>query len=160
MPIIKLTTEIESTIEICFDLSRSIDLHTISTAKTNEKAIEGVISGLIGLNEVVTWQATHFGVKQELTSKITDYNRPTYFRDEQLKGIFKSIYHEHIFEDLGNKVLMTDVFKFETPFSVLGKFFNQMILTNYLRQFLIERNKIIKDYAETDKWKQILTSNI
>jgi hypothetical protein len=41
MPIIELTTEIKSTIEICFDLSRSIDLHKISTAYTNEEAIAG-----------------------------------------------------------------------------------------------------------------------
>lgn len=160
MPIIKLTTEIESTIEICFDLSRSIDLHTISTAKTNEKAIEGVISGLIGLNENVTWQATHFGIRQKLTSKITEYNRPIYFRDEQIKGIFKSIYHEHIFEQKAEKVLMTDIFKFQSPFGFFGQIFNQLILKKYLHDFLKKRNNIIKEYAESDKWKLILTSNI
>ena len=51
MPKIELKTEINSTLEICFDLSRSIDLHKISTAKTNEEAIEGTTSGLINLNK-------------------------------------------------------------------------------------------------------------
>ena len=64
MPLIELQTEINSTIEICFDLSRSIDLHKISTAKTNETATDGVTKGLINLNQFVTWQARHFGVKQ------------------------------------------------------------------------------------------------
>jgi hypothetical protein len=86
MPIIKLTTEINSTLEICFDLSRSIDLHKISTSKTNEEAIEGKTKGLINLNETVTWKATHFGVRQKLTSKITAFDRPYYFVDEQTKG--------------------------------------------------------------------------
>ncbi len=156
MPKIKLKTEINSTIEICFDLARSIDLHKISTAKTNEQAIEGTTSGLINLNETVTWQATHFGVRQKLTSKITAFDRPKYFRDEQLKGAFKSIYHEHIFELIDNKVLMTDIFEFKTPFGILGNIFNKLILTNHLRKLLINRNNVIKDYAETDKWKLVL----
>lgn len=47
MPTIQLETIIDADIKICFDLSRSIDLHQISTAKTNEKAIAGVTAGLI-----------------------------------------------------------------------------------------------------------------
>ena len=112
MPKIELTTEIFSTIEICFDLSRSIDLHKISTVKTNEQAIAGTTTGLINLNEFVTWQATHFGIRQRLTSIITAFDRPAYFKDEQQKGSFKSFYHEHKFEQLNEKVIMKDVFEF------------------------------------------------
>ena len=45
MPTIQLETIINADIKICFDLSRSIDLHQISTAKTNEKAIAGIRFG-------------------------------------------------------------------------------------------------------------------
>lgn len=156
MPRIELKTEIKSTIEICFDLSRSIDLHIISTPKTKEKAIKGRTSGLIKLNETVTWEAIHFGFKQKLTSKITAFKAPNYFVDEQLTGVFKSIRHEHKFEQNSTKIIMTDIFEFESPFGLLGKIFNDLILTNYLRNFLIKRNDIIKEYAETDKWKLVL----
>ena len=74
MPIIELRTEINANIEIVFDLSRSIDLHKISTEYTNETAIAGKTSGLIGLNESVTWRAKHFWIYQKLTSKITEFN--------------------------------------------------------------------------------------
>lgn len=156
MPKIELTTEIYSSIDICFDLSRSIDLHKISTANTNEEAIAGTTSGLINLNETVTWQATHFGFRQKLTSKITAFKKPTYFRDEQIKGAFKSIYHEHKFEQLGDRVVMTDNFEFQSPFGIVGKLFNELVLTNYLQKLLINRNKVIKEFAETEKWKSIL----
>lgn len=159
MPKIELTTEIISKIDICFDLARSIDLHKISTKKTNEEAIKGKISGLIDLNEFVTWKATHFGIKQKLTSKITAFKRPHNFVDEQLNGVFKSLRHEHKFEQLGDKVIMKDIFEFESPFGVLGKLFNKLILTNYLQNLLIERNKVIKEFAETDKWKLVLNGN-
>jgi len=153
---IKLTTEIYSTIDICFDLSRSIDLHKISTAKTNEQAIGGKTSGLIELNEFVIWQATHFFVSQKLTSKITAYDRPNYFVDEQVKGPFKSIYHEHIFEQNTDKVIMKDNFEFHSPFGFFGKFLDKIFLTKYLKKLLAERNNTIKEYAETEKWKSVL----
>jgi ligand-binding SRPBCC domain-containing protein len=156
MPIIELTTTIKAPISLCFDLSRSIDLHKISTAKTNEKAIVGITTGLISLNETVTWQATHFCVKQKLTTKITAFDRPYFFVDEQIKGIFKSIYHEHKFEQVGEDVIMTDIFNFKSPLGILGKIFNKIILTNYLKRFLIERNNVIKEFAETNKWKVLI----
>jgi len=159
MPLITLVTEINADIEICFDLSRSIDLHKISTSKTNEIAVDGISSGLIGLNEFVTWQATHFGVRQNLTSKITAYNRPYHFRDEQIKGAFKSFQHDHFFEKSEKKVIMKDVFDFESPFGILGEIVNRIILKSYMTQLLKERNAIIKEFAETDKWRAIFPNS-
>lgn len=156
MPKIVIITEINSSLETCFDLARSIDLHKISTAHTNEQAVEGRTNGLINLHETVTWQATHFGIRQKLTSKITAFDRPNYFTDEQIKGIFKSIIHEHKFEKVGDKVIMTDIFEFHSPFGLFGKLFNRLILTNYLKKLLTDRNQIIKAFAETEKWKEVL----
>ena len=79
MPRIVIETKIYAPIEICFDLSRSIDLHVVSTSQTNEIAIEGKTSGLINLNESVTWQATHFGIRQKLSSIRTEFQSPIYY---------------------------------------------------------------------------------
>jgi ligand-binding SRPBCC domain-containing protein len=158
MPQIELETVINSEIEICFDLSRNIDLHKISTASTKEKAIDGKTTGLINLNEFVTWQATHFGISQKLTSKITQYNRPFHFRDEQLKSAFKYLIHDHNFQAIDGKVIMKDVFKFQSPFGYLGKLFDNLVMTNYLRKLLLKRNDTIREYAETEKWKSVLNS--
>jgi hypothetical protein len=54
MPRIELKTEIKADKNLVFDLSRSIDLHKISTKHTNEEAIAGRTSGLLGMNESVT----------------------------------------------------------------------------------------------------------
>ena len=156
MPVIELKTIIKSDIEICFDLSRSIDLHQLSTAHTNEKAIDGKTSGLINLNEFVTWRATHFGVTQKLTSKITAFNKPFHFRDEQLKGPFKYIVHDHNFEVESDIVIMKDIFRFQSPFGIVGKIVDSIVLTSYLKKLLVQRNEVIRDYAETLKWKSIL----
>ncbi len=157
MPRIELQTEIKADKEIVFDLSRSIDLHKISTEHTNETAIAGKTSGLIGLNESVTWRAKHFGIYQKLTSKITEFDRPNYFADEMVSGAFSEFKHEHHFTDLNGRTLMTDYFDYKSPFGILGKLVDKMFLEKYMTHLLTERNRIVKEFAESKKWKQILT---
>ncbi|MFN9998630.1 MAG: cell division protein, partial [bacterium] len=66
------------------------------------------------------------------------------------------IVHEHKFEKVGNMIIMKDIFEFHSPFGLLGKLFNHLVLTNYLKRLLITRNQIIKEFAETEKWKVVL----
>lgn len=160
MPLIELTTLIDAPIERCFDLARSIDLHKLSTEGTNEEAVGGVTSGLIGKGQHVTWRATHFGITQELSSKITAFDRPFRFRDEMIKGAFKSIRHDHIFQASGGRTVMQDQFYFESPGGVLGALFNKLVLTRYLRSLLTSRNEMIKRVAESDNWKNILNVSL
>jgi ligand-binding SRPBCC domain-containing protein len=157
MPIIHIETLINAQVERCFDLSRSIDLHKISTSDTNETAIAGVLTGLIGLDEQVTWQATHFGIQQKLTSIITKYTYPTHFRDEQLKGIFHSFRHDHYFEATSAGTLMKDVFDYKSPHGFFGKIADFLFLKSYMQKLLFTRNQVIKEFAESDKWKEVLT---
>ena len=149
MPVIHLSTTIHAPIERCFDLSRCIELHMESTAKTNEKAVAGVTSGLIGLDETVTWRAKHFGVYQQLTTKITAYHFPFSFTDEMTKGAFRSMKHQHLFEHNNGITVMKDVFEFEAPFGLLGKLVSVFILRPYLQGFLEKRNACIRQIAES-----------
>lgn len=149
MPVIRLETFINADHSIVFDLARSIDLHQISTAHTNERAIVGKTSGLIELNESVTWEARHFGIVQRLTSKITEMKHPDYFVDEMVSGAFKSFKHEHIFEPKSEGTLMVDIFNYVSPFGMFGKLADELFLKKYIINFLMTRNKVIKEHAET-----------
>lgn len=153
---IHLTTFIASPTKIVFDLSRSINLHKISTAHTNEIAIAGVTNGLINKNETVTWQAKHLFKTRQFTSKITDMQSPVFFVDEMTKGDFKNFKHQHHFKEVKNGTIMIDVIHFESPYGILGRIVNKIYLKKYLETLLLKRNKVIKDYAETEKWKVIL----
>ncbi len=148
MPLIHLTTSIKAPVQLVFDLSRSIDFHQESASKSREKAIAGRTSGLIALNETVTWSAVHFGVRQQLTTIITAMDSPSYFVDEMVKGAFKSIRHEHLFLFENGITTMTDKFYFESPLGILGKLANGLILKKYMTNFLLERNAAIKHTAE------------
>lgn len=157
MALIILHTRIKAPVERCFLLSLSVDVHMGSTAQTREKAIAGVTSGVMQLNDTVTWRARHFGVDQELSSKITVCEKPYRFVDEMIKGPFKHICHEHLFEDLGNgEALMTDRFGFSAPLGFLGKIAEALFLKRYLKKFLVERNDYIRRVAESEAWKDFL----
>ena len=157
MPVIEIETMVNAPIKVVFDLSRSIDLHQLSTEPSQEKAIAGVVSGMIDMNETVTWRAKHFGVFQTLTSKITAFDSPTYFVDEMAKGIFKRFKHEHIFREKNGRTLMIDRFDYTSPLWILGNLADFLFLKRYMTHFLLERNKVIKEVAESeDRWKEIL----
>jgi len=156
MPKIHLTSFVNAPAERVFDLSRSINLHQISTVSTNEKAIDGIMSGLINKNETVTWQAKHLFKTRQFTSRITEMQSPSFFIDEMVKGDFKRFRHEHHFKQTENGTIVIDLLNFETPYGTIGKIFNSLFLTSYIEKLLIKRNAVIKDYAETRKWIAIL----
>ena len=57
---------------------------------------------------------------------------------------------------IDNGTLVIDLFNFESPYGQLGRLANQFFLTRYLENLLELRNKVIKEYAESEKWKFIL----
>jgi ligand-binding SRPBCC domain-containing protein len=133
MSTITLQTIISAPIQACFDASRSIDIHMASVPKNSkELAIGGVTSGLIGLNEQVEWKAKHFCFYFRMTVRLTEFESPVLFVDEQVKGPFKKMRHQHQFEDRSTDTLMKDTFTFEAPFGVLGKLVEVLVLKWYM----------------------------
>ena len=150
MPLIIIKTFIRSDLQTCFDLARNIDFHQQSMEHSNERAIAGKTKGLIELGESVTWEAKHFGIKQKLTSKITEMEKPHYFVDEMISGAFKSFKHEHIFKEHEDQIVMIDRFHFESPFGVIGHLVNVLFLKSYMTRLLTKRNSLLKLEAEKD----------
>ena len=156
MSVIRISLEIQAPIERCFDLARCIDLHELSAAQTNEKAIGGRTKGLIELGEQVTWRARHLGVTQTLTAKITAFDRPIYFRDSMVSGAFARFDHDHRFEAQGAVTKMHDTFDFTSPLGPLGRLVDRVFLTRYMHNFLLTRNLLIKQVAESNQWRRFL----
>lgn len=156
MPVIELATSIAAPIERVFDLARSIDLHTESTARTGERAIAGITSGLIGLGQEVTWRARHFGIWQSLTVRITEFEPPTHFADVMLRGAFRRMEHHHYFERSSEGTVMRDLFSYESPLGILGRIVEFLFLDRYMESLLLERNRVIKAAAESGTWAQYI----
>ncbi len=156
MPTIHLTTFVAAPTDRVFDLARSIDLHKQSMTKHKEEAVAGVRFGLIEKDETVTWKARHLFKNRILKTRITDMKKPEMFTDEQAEGDFKLLKHEHHFKPCDNGTIMIDIINFEVPYGTVGKTFNKLYLTKYLRKLIEHRNGVIKEFAEGSKWKNLL----
>ena len=149
MPTVVLETEINAPIEVCFDLARDIDIHCRTTGSTQERAIAGVTSGLIGMGQSVTFEAVHFGVRQRLTSKIVEFERPHRFVDEMMQGAFKKLRHVHEFLPAATGTLMRDTLEWTAPLGWLGVIADKLFLEKHMRNFLHELNLNLKQMAES-----------
>lgn len=148
MPLIQLETFIHAPVELCFDLSRSVDVHIASTNHTGERAVAGVTAGMMQLGDEVTWEARHFGFRQRLTSKITVFERPHKFVDEMQRGAFKRWHHTHLFAERDGGTLMIDKADYASPLGLLGRIVDSLFLEKYMTRLLRVRNEHIKRVAE------------
>lgn len=151
MPIIKHELFIRAPRERCFDLARNVDIHTKTTANTKEKAVAGITQGLLNKGDTVTWEATHFGIKQQLTVEVTHMDRPNKFIDIMLKGAFHSFTHTHHFISEKDGTIMIDTFDYKSPFGLIGLIADKLFLKRYMTKFITSRAKELKKIAEANR---------
>ncbi|MGH7349432.1 MAG: SRPBCC family protein [Candidatus Rokuibacteriota bacterium] len=84
-----------------------------------------------------------------MTSRITAYERPIYFRDSMVRGAFAHLEPDHQFAEDGRETVMRDVFEFRAPLDVVGRVAERLVLRSYLQRLLEERNREIKAVAES-----------
>jgi hypothetical protein len=153
------STQIDAPIQRCFDLSRSVEVHLLSNVHSGEQAVAlaGKTSGLVDLHEEVTWRAKHFGIWHDLTSKTTAMRSPSYFQVTMIRGIFRFMQADHVFQSLeSGGTEMKDVFSIAAPLPLLGPLAETLFLRRYMLVLLRERNAVIKSIAESSKWEQYL----
>ncbi|HEY3633282.1 MAG TPA: SRPBCC family protein [Jatrophihabitantaceae bacterium] len=126
-----------------FELSLSVEAHLRSMERSRERAVAGVTSGILTLGDEITWRAWHFGVPWTMTSRVTEYDPPHRFVDEQVRGPFHAFRHEHLFEASADGCLMTDRVAFQAPFGIIGRLTERVVLRRYLAHLIAERNRYL-----------------
>ena len=149
MPHFEVTTNIAAPPRRVFDVSLDVDVHTASMTDAGERVVDGVTSGRMALGETVTWQARHFGLLWRMTSRISAFDPPEHFVDEQVDGPFRLWRHEHHFEPDGRGgTLMRDVVDYAAPLRPLGVIAEAAVLNRYLPRLISTRNEHVKAIAE------------
>jgi ligand-binding SRPBCC domain-containing protein len=147
VPEIHLETYVAAPVELCFDLNLNVQVHE---AAGHGRAVAGVTQGQLQLGDTVTWEAVHFGVRQQLTSKIVACARPDMFVDEMQRGAFARWRHTHRFVKTdGGTTRIIDEVDYASPFGWLGKIADALFLKNYMTRFLLRHNEYFKELAET-----------
>lgn len=66
--------------------------------------------------------------------------------------------HQHYFVATFEGTLMRDVFNFTSPLGILGRLADALFVKRHMRAFILERNRILKDTAESSDWQRFLKS--
>ena len=80
-----------------------------------------------------------------MTSRISAYDAPSRFVDEQVSGPFRRWWHEHRFEPVNGGTQMTDRIEFEAPAGPIGRAINRLVLTGYMTRLIEQRNSWLVD---------------
>jgi len=150
MPNLTLVTEIHAPIGRCFDLCRDLDVHARTLPHTRERLVGAKTSGLAELGDVLTFEATHLGVRQRLSSRIVEFARPTLFADEALSGAFQNLRHVHTFMSVEGGTLMRDNLTWTSPLGPLGVLADALFLKRYMLRFLVTRSRNLKAIIESE----------
>ena len=148
MTTIIVNTRILAPIEVCFDLARNVDTHIKTSSSTGERVVGGRTSGLLELGDVVTFEAVHFGIRQQLTSKIVEFDRPKRFVDEMVEGAFASLRHVHEFFIEDTSVIMRDTLIWRSPLGLLGVIADRLFVKRHMYEFMVTKQLELKAYAE------------
>lgn len=154
---IHLTTFIAAPIERVFDLSRHLALYRLVFQSRKEKLTSGAASTLITKGETISIIAKHAGRSRMSMLKITSLQRPTLFVEEQVKGDLQSYHHEHHFKPVDNGTIVIDIVEFGVPKDIIGKLFGKVYFKKYLEELLKKRTELVRTYAETEKWRAVLS---
>lgn len=80
---------------------------------------------------------------------MTRFDRPHYFRDSMVRGAFRSFDHDHWFTPGADGITeCRDLFTLTAPLGPLGWIAERAFLERYMRAFLVERNRVLKELAE------------
>ncbi len=158
MSTIHVTSFIGAPLKIVFDLSRNISLHKISMDKTGEEAISGTTSGLVGLDDTVTWKGKHLFKTRFFTTRISEIDPPEKLTSKMIKGDFKSFEHQLFFKEAENGTILIDIIQYEMPYGFFGGLVDRFYLRSYIEKIIHQRNETLREYAESDKWMALLNN--
>ncbi|WP_406076751.1 cyclase/dehydrase [Micromonospora sp. NBC_00858] len=147
--LIEIVSVIGAAPSVVFDLKLDMDVHAASLRSSQETAVTSTGRRQLALGDEVTFHARHFGLRWRMTSRITVYERPDRFVDEQTRGPFRLLRHEHQFHNLnGVGTQMTDRLWVVAPLGPMGTVVTRALIAPYLRRLLSQRAAHIKHLAE------------
>jgi ligand-binding SRPBCC domain-containing protein len=153
VPAVSIDTFIAAPLEECFDLARSVEAHIETSRFTEERVVEpgepGRLSGLLDLGDTITFEGVHLGVRQKLTARVTEMQRPFRFVDEQVRGAFAQLRHVHEFFSDHGVTHMRDTIVWKSPLGPLGRLADWLFLRRHLMMFLRRKQRLLKELAES-----------
>ncbi|MCB9185897.1 MAG: SRPBCC family protein [Flavobacteriales bacterium] len=100
--------------------------------------------------QIIQYNVTPFPMmKMGWVTEITHVEDRKMFVDEQRFGPYAFWHHQHIFEEVENGTLMTDILHYRVPLGIVGKLINALFIQRKVKgifeyRFRVLENKFVK----------------
>jgi len=107
---------------------------------------------------LVDYKLRLFGVPVRWQARISSWQPPTEFVDEQLRGPYRLWEHTHRFYEDGDKTIVEDVVRYELPFWPFSEVFHPLVRLRLKRIFQFRQSAVrscLLGADEQDKTKAV-----
>lgn len=153
---IHLTKFIEAPVERVFDLTRNLTVLRALFNERKETLHSGAGGNLLEHGETVSIHARHLGKTRMVTLRVTTMQSPLEFTEEQVKGDLENFRHQHHFKAVENGTILIDLIDFGEARGFMGGLLSKLYLKSYLVALTERRNELIRQYAESEKWRVVM----
>jgi ligand-binding SRPBCC domain-containing protein len=157
MSALHVTNFIAAPAEIVFDLSRHILLQKKAMEKIGVRQVRGVSSGLRSLGDAVMWSLSVLTKTFFFSLKISACTPNDQIAEEMFKSPLLSFKHVRHLKAIKNGTLVIDEIQYELPNKWWAAWVDKFFLRKKINELLHARNKVLKEYAESNKWRALLT---
>lgn len=155
---IHITTFVQAPVQRVYDLARNISVLKSSLRDTPAEVNSGAGGHLFSPGDTLTFQSRNLGKTRTVTARITEMDGKSLFTEEQVKGDLKSFRHAHHFKETENGTIMIDLIECEGPRDFIGSLAGERALRRFIERIAGKRIAQIRQYAESEKWKAVLTA--
>lgn len=98
----------------------------------------------MGQGTLIDYRLRLFGVPIFWKTRISIWDPPVRFVDEQIRGPYRTWIHEHRFREAGRCTVMEDRVHYELPFQPLGELAHPLVRLELDRIFRFRREAILR----------------
>ena len=93
----------------------------------------------------ISYRIHPLGIPQRWTSRISVWDPPQRFVDEQLRGPYRDWHHLHEFREVAGGTEIRDEVTYELPFGVLGRIAHRLIVRRQLESIFDHRERVVRE---------------
>ncbi len=91
---------------------------------------------------IIDYRLRLLGVPLRWQARISYWQPPVEFVDEQLRGPYRVWIHTHLFHDDGEATIIEDVVRYRLPFAPFGEIFHPLVRLQLERIFRFRRSAV------------------
>ena len=156
MPNIHLTTFIGAPAERVLDLARHTSIYKSLFQNRNISYKPSASGNILSANESFTLEQKFLKKSRSVTLFVSEFRKGDFLQFSLRKGDIKEYRHDHYVKPVENGTLLIDKVEFGLPIDFFGQLAGKFFMHQKLEALIEARNSLIKQSAESEKWKMIL----